>query len=111
MHFLFLLGENNYIIEFMILDSNRQMFIFSDFATATRNYAKRQSIWYRKDALFLFLKIYRDMKFENPYEAVATELLHWYSLGKEEFEAVLSEQLRVADCASNLMTKRKIYTE
>ena len=30
---------------------------FRDFATATRNYAKRQMHWYRKDEKFLFVKI------------------------------------------------------
>ena len=28
-----------------------------DFATATRNYAKRQMHWYRKDEKFLFVEI------------------------------------------------------
>ena len=30
---------------------------FRDFATATRNYAKRQMHWYRKDEKFLFVEI------------------------------------------------------
>ena len=30
----------------------------SEFATATRNYAKRQLAWYRKDPHFLFVKIF-----------------------------------------------------
>ena len=44
-----------------------------DFKTSTRNYAKRQMMWYRKDELFLWLGVFRkdiEINFENPYKKV-----------------------------------------
>jgi tRNA dimethylallyltransferase len=79
----------------------------TDFATATRNYAKRQLQWYRKDKSFLWLKIERPdavdkkSKEEEPYRKVAKEVLHWNSLPDSNFRQMIKHQmLRGAAVAS-----------
>ena len=50
------------------------------FATATRNYAKRQLQWYRKDEAFLWLKIDRrtgGVRDLVPYQSICKEITHW----------------------------------
>lgn len=84
----------------------------SDFATATRNYAKRQMMWYRKDKLFLFLQIFRNEPVEgNPYEKVAQELLHWFNAEKSSFDQVLQKQLLMADYASDYIKKGNVHVD
>ena len=69
------------------------------FATATRNYAKRQLQWYRKDGAFLWLKIDRraggvgDLA---PYRAVCAEITHWCSQPEDCFRLALRQQVRCA---------------
>ena len=66
------------------------------FATATRNYAKRQLQWYRKDEAFLWLKIDRreggptDMA---PYRAVCAEIAHWYAQPANSYRLAVRQQI------------------
>lgn len=68
-----------------------------DFATATRNYAKQQINWYRRDKEFLFTKIFREKQkketFQRSYKVVMQELLTLLSFSKEEHQKLLEDQL------------------
>lgn len=92
-------------------ESDGQLGIFrtflADFATATRNYAKRQLQWYRKDKAFLWLKIDRHDAVakkcteEEPYRRVAREILHWNELPASNYRQLIKHQmLRGAAVAS-----------
>ena len=84
-------------------DSEAQLALFhnylADFATATRNYAKRQLHWYRKDKAFLWLKIDRSEDSlatstnEEPYRQVAREILHWNELPDSNFRQTIKRQM------------------
>eukprot|EP01039_Chlorochromonas_danica_P002375 gene2375-2607_t len=107
-----------------------QQFV-SDFGSATRNYARKQHNWYRKDRDFLFLKMTRPALLEAvkndvrakalktktlsqnkkigpvpiprqdevhlPYVQIAEEILHWYSVPREEYVTALDRQLQAHD--------------
>ena len=92
-------------------DSDGQLGVFrtflADSATATRNYAKRQLQWYRKDKAFLWLKIDRPDAVvkksveEEPYRKVAREILHWNELPASNYRQLIKHQmLRGAAVAS-----------
>jgi hypothetical protein len=71
------------------------------FATATRNYAKRQLQWYRKDKAFLWLRIHRPDPLAlssdlEPYDRVAQEVLFWCSQGPSNFRQSVRQQLQRA---------------
>jgi tRNA dimethylallyltransferase len=69
-----------------------------DFSTATRNYAKDQLKWYRKDASFLFTRIYRNLQdkksFQLSYEDKCEELLSLITLPREEYLELLDNQVK-----------------
>jgi tRNA dimethylallyltransferase len=69
-----------------------------DFSTATRNYAKDQLKWYRKDASFLFTRIYRNLRdkksFQLSYEDKCEELLSLITLPREEYLELLDHQVK-----------------
>lgn len=72
-----------------------------DFATATRNYAKRQLQWYRKDKAFLWLRIQRPDPLAlssdlEPYDRVAQEVLFWCSQAQSNFRQNVKQQLQRA---------------
>jgi tRNA dimethylallyltransferase len=80
---------------------NFDLFYFEflrDFSTATRNYAKDQLKWYRKDSSFLFTKIYRNLKdkksFQLSYEDKCEELLSLVTLPREDYLQLLDNQLK-----------------
>lgn len=69
------------------------------FSSATRNYAKRQLLWYRKDSEFLWLEMTRpgpavknsdDLK---PYQSVMNEIMYWCSVPYTQYKRVVNEQL------------------
>jgi len=73
------------------------------FSSATRNYAKRQLLWYRKDSEFLWLEMTRpgpslknsdDIK---PYQTVMNEIMHWCSMPYKQYKSVINEQLSRAE--------------
>ncbi len=109
--------------------------LVSEFATATRNFAKRQISWYRKDPLFLFLRISRQqwerpvVQKKNtkklpshaprsrsasrevdlaPYEKVSAELLHWASLPRAQYDQFVGEQKSNAAVYCDLMSRKHL---
>ena len=76
----------------------------SDFCTATRNYAKRQLNWYRKDKNFLFVRSRRHFvgKKERADSKTADEVYHWASASRADFDAAVTQQLEVADALAEL---------
>ena len=67
------------------------------FATATRNYAKRQLQWYRKDSSFLWLKIDRKGVEKDdlaPYNKVCEEIKHWCAISPSDFDIVIQQQVQ-----------------
>lgn len=65
------------------------------FATATRNYAKRQLHWYRKDPNFLWIHDTGGTG-SGASERIAKELYYWvYESPRDCFESVLNQQVRV----------------
>ena len=66
------------------------------FATITRNYAKRQLQWYRKDDAFLWLKIDRSSKGISdpaPYNKVCKELQYWVDVPQIHFKEAVKQQM------------------
>jgi hypothetical protein len=70
------------------------------FATATRNYAKRQLQWYRKDKSFLWIR-------SSQSESVATEIVHWSGRFKEEIVSIIDSQCQ-QDEAAKLAKQKKL---
>jgi tRNA dimethylallyltransferase len=64
-----------------------------NFRTATRNYAKKQITWYRKDNSFLWVQMKRGEEKGDPYERAATEIEHWISVDDNEFSDLVSIQV------------------
>ena len=87
----------------------------SDFATATRNYAKRQLHWYRKDMSFLWLKIVRPDAMANrtteeePYREVAREILHWNSFPASNFRQMIKHQVQKGSAVAAIRSKMTKY--
>jgi hypothetical protein len=94
-----------------------------EFSTATRNYAKKQINWYRKDKEFLFLKIDRSSYFSassssspvflksllhTTYQSVASELLSYLSLSRLEYEELLKKQLYRSNLYQRHLKKGKV---
>lgn len=83
-----------------------------DFATATRNYAKRQMQWYRKDAAFLWLSIDRpDPAIHSssdlaPYAQVAREIDYWCSLPQSNFGQIIKQQMLRALSVQSVRKKK-----
>lgn len=79
------------------------------FCTATRNYAKRQLNWYRKDHMFLFIDINRkDVPKQEAYTTAAEEVWHWATVPRAEFDAAVSEQVAVHSALSELRSRRGV---
>ena len=71
--------------------------IIRQFATATRNYAKRQLQWYRKDNSFLWLKIDRKNVEKDdmvPYNRVCEEIKHWCGMSTPDFNVAIQQQVQ-----------------
>jgi hypothetical protein len=94
-----------------------------EFSTATRNYAKKQINWYRKDEEFLFLKIDRSSYFsassssspvflksllQTSYQSVASELLSYLSLSRLGYEELLKKQLYQSNLYQSVLKKGKV---
>lgn len=84
-----------------------------DFATATRNYAKRQMQWYRKDAAFLWLSIDRPDPAASasssdlaPYAQVAREIDYWCSLPESNFGQIIKQQMLRALSVQSVRKKK-----
>lgn len=81
------------------------------FASATRNYAKRQLQWYRKDSCFLWLKIDRPDPLSHssdtaPYTQIAREILHWCTLPQSNFRQTIKQQKERGTAASALRFRK-----
>ena len=84
-----------------------------DFATGTRNYAKRQLSWYRRDDRFLWLQIERSdplykkaaAEEESSYVRVAEELLHWCSLSRDQHAMEISNQIARGKTVTNFKNR------
>lgn len=84
-----------------------------EFATATRNYARKQHNWYRRDKEFLFLTMNRSAAVTatstlDPYETVAQEIMHWIELPREEFDDHRQQQSTIGKIISTLVKQKKI---
>lgn len=81
----------------------------SDFCTATRNYAKRQLNWYRKDKNFLFVRSRRHfLDKETAYRKTAEEVLHWANAPRADFDAALSYQIALNDALVDLRARSRV---
>ena len=84
-----------------------------DFATGTRNYAKRQLSWYRRDSCFLWLQIDRAdpqvkraaVDDEGSYMRVAKELLHWCSKSSDAYAAEIADQISRGKTVTNFKNR------
>ncbi len=75
-----------------------------DFCTATRNYAKRQLNWYRKDKNFLFVRSRRHFVKNKALadEMTAEEVQHWATVPRREFDQAVSQQLAISEALTEL---------
>ncbi|RYH29679.1 hypothetical protein EON65_07725 [archaeon] len=90
----------------------------ADFGTATRNYAKRQHNWYRKDKNFLFLNILRTATTKSktstpslarqPYIHVAEEILSYLSQPHSVYAQDIERQLVGAQMYAEHVQNRKL---
>lgn len=81
----------------------------SEFCTATRNYAKRQLNWYRKDKSFLFVRSRRrNMEKTAADHATSEEVLHWASVPRSTFDDAVSTQIAVNDALTELRQRSKV---
>ena len=87
----------------------------ANFATATRNYAKRQLQWYRKDMSFLWLRIERPDAVasktteEEPYRQVAREILHWNGLPASNYRQMIKHQVQKGSAVAAVRSKLTKY--
>lgn len=81
-----------------------------NFATATRNYARRQINWYRRDQKFLFLQINRERSTsaKEPYLKIVDELLHYTLADRVDYEMTLSRQIQYAKYYQQLIEKKRL---
>lgn len=80
------------------------------FATATRNYAKRQLQWYRKDKNFLWLENQRHNSTSlHPYEDIANEIKHWCNIARQDYESIIELQLQRAEVVTKVREKKRPY--
>lgn len=86
------------------------MNVFRLFTTATRNYAKRQLNWYRKDDSFLFVSMDRQSRSkETAYAHMAEEIWHWATVPREEFEQVTTRQVQLNAALQELRSRKHVY--
>jgi len=77
----------------------------TSFTTATRNYAKRQLHWYRKDTSFLWMQIQRrrqDPAEDEPHRRVLRELCHWKDIGRYEYTRMVKHQVCRAEAVAKM---------
>lgn len=79
---------------------------FSDFTSATRNYAKKQMNWYRKDEAFLFLRVQR--QWPQPTSILVHELLACLVSSRSEYESTLHDQLACSEHYANHLKRGKV---
>ena len=83
-----------------------------DFATSTRNYARRQMNWYRKDHQALFVRIRRrgneTLSDPVPYQIVADEVLHWLDSDQHGFQTALKDQRELTDALTELRGMKQV---
>ena len=81
-----------------------------DFSTATRNYAKRQLNWYRKDKNFLFVRSRRHFVTNKALadEKTAEEVQHWATVPREEFDRAVTQQVAISDALFELRQRHKV---
>ena len=85
------------------------MNVFRLFTTATRNYAKRQLNWYRKDDSFLFVSMDRQSRSkETAYAHMAEEIWHWATVPREEFEQVTTRQVQLNAALQQLRSRKHV---
>lgn len=106
------------------------------FASATRQYSRRQQKWYRQDQRFLFVCIRRQQQqrrraghqsprsspksspksspsssgagaASSPYEAVRDEVLHWARAPRDEYSGCLQRQIELGASYSKLLSHKK----
>lgn len=65
----------------------------AEFASRTRNYARKQLQWYRRDPAFLWVRVQRRGASSDPYAAIAEEIGHWIAQSREEFDAAIAQQM------------------
>lgn len=86
--------------------------IYREFAGATRNYAKRQMMWYRRDKSFLFVRISRDLRhmqsFASSYRNVTEEVLRHLQLSRVEYDHLLETQLRQSHLYNHYLSQKKV---
>ena len=92
------------------------------FATATRNYAKRQLGWYRNDKSFLWIKIRRLDPDSNelsggggdsdsitgsiaPYVKVSQEITHWCGVSQSSYNQAIKHQLHRATAVAAIRAR------
>eukprot|EP01032_Pedospumella_encystans_P020803 gene20803-23627_t len=82
----------------------------ADFSTATRNYAKRQLNWYRKDKNFLFVRSRRHFVTNKALadEKTAQEVQHWATVPREEFDHAVAQQVAISDALFELRQRHKV---
>jgi hypothetical protein len=87
------------------------MFVLSNFATATRNYAKRQLHWYRKDDKFLWLQIARpdpaaQSTDRSPYMRVAEEVQYWCRLPDNVYQKAIDNQMKSSQALTTVRGRK-----
>lgn len=100
-------------------DKNNEMEFekyLNEFATATRNYAKRQLNWHRKDNKFLWLQIDRanetpprPTSYASPCGKIAKEIEHWCHQDARSFQETIDLQLSRTVCADNYINNKNFY--
>lgn len=78
-----------------------------NFATATRQYAKKQMQWFRRDNNFVFVPVNMDLKKEERTIETARIITDMCKLSAAEFEA----ELKASDEYGNVPLSAKIKTE
>jgi tRNA A37 N6-isopentenylltransferase MiaA len=80
--------------KFMEGDFRALLDYIDQFSKVTRNYAKRQMHWYRKDANFLWIHDTSNNNNDKSAQRVAEEIYHWtYMVSRSEYETSLNAQV------------------
>lgn len=88
------------------------LYHFRSFCTATRNYAKRQLNWYRKDSMFLFIGMHRrHVAKEVAYLRAAEEVWHWATCPRAEFTDAVKAQVEANNALSELRARKLVPRE
>lgn len=94
--------------------------MFRDFASATRNYAKRQLTWYRKDSRFLWIEMFRptvikpkelstNISLDKPYEHIAKQII---SLCNGcDYDDMLNDQIQYNEIISKVRANKNYWMQ